>query len=444
MPIVCSVFLLCVSAGCVGSNVHKAENTASVSIDPIYEIKQSNSELIANAPDVAQIKFKKISRSLFSFYRGTSPLFYRYCRSHGVSDALVSGATEKIQLHGDYHIENCGAYKSEDGLVSFDLMDFDDTFKGPYILDIRRAAVSLRIVCEQKGWETKADEVVSHFVSSYSDTIGGIESQSISVDFSYKKGTSVALIREIIDGVENITRKSFFSKTGFTRINESGKRIFIKSKTLLEVPQYVHIEKAMSEYIRTLDKNARKESTFYAIKDVVLDRKSGIGSAGKMKYLILIEGVSMSPDDDVILEMKQEDSPEWAGEYGDSYTNNGKRVYNGQSEMQSLSYPCIGYTTIQNKNYFVSEFTPFYAELETKEINSYQDILSIAEVTATLIAKGHVRASQNRKTIMKDILKVSESGNLKKDIMNFSKKCFFFFESSYDKFKKRLKEYPLL
>src|SRR5262249_9078716 len=101
--------------------------------DPIVLLQETNAERVA---ELLPIKVTRMSLSPFSFYRGAAPVMAR--------DLATMPATElRVQICGDAHVQNVGAYAAADGHLVFDLNDFDETIPGPWEWDVRRMAASL-------------------------------------------------------------------------------------------------------------------------------------------------------------------------------------------------------------------------------------------------------------------------------------------------------------
>ena len=72
-------------------------------------------------PGYVRLKYSKMKENPFTFFRGTCHLFYEDLSRN---DHFPSSPTGWIT--GDLHLENFGSYKGDNGLVYFDLNDFDE------------------------------------------------------------------------------------------------------------------------------------------------------------------------------------------------------------------------------------------------------------------------------------------------------------------------------
>ncbi len=90
-------------------------------------------------PWLLAIKQAKMRVSAHAFLRGSAPLFHR------LASELKLGALGEREgwIVGDMHVENVGAYRTDDDVVVFDLNDFDAATKGPLAFDVLRLLTSI-------------------------------------------------------------------------------------------------------------------------------------------------------------------------------------------------------------------------------------------------------------------------------------------------------------
>ena len=61
-----------------------------------------------------------------------------------------------VQLCGDAHLANFGAFASPERRLVFDINDFDETLPGPFEWDVKRLAASLSVAGRQNGFDIPA------------------------------------------------------------------------------------------------------------------------------------------------------------------------------------------------------------------------------------------------------------------------------------------------
>jgi len=55
----------------------------------------------------------------------------------------------QVQLCGDAHLSNFGAFASPERQLVFDLNDFDETLPGPWEWDVKRLAASIAVALRE-------------------------------------------------------------------------------------------------------------------------------------------------------------------------------------------------------------------------------------------------------------------------------------------------------
>ena len=94
-------------------------------------------------PERLTLKLAAIAAEPFAFFCGTNHL---YAASLGSEIALDAPIT---YVCGDLHVENFGSFKGDNGLVYFDLNDFDDALVAPFTVDVVRMLSSVLVAAHQ-------------------------------------------------------------------------------------------------------------------------------------------------------------------------------------------------------------------------------------------------------------------------------------------------------
>jgi uncharacterized protein (DUF2252 family) len=112
-------------------------------------------------PALIRLKYKLMAESPFGYFRGAVPVM-------AADLGLLPSTGLAVQLCGDAHVRNLGAYAAPDGRLVFDINDFDETIRGPFEWDLKRMAASLVIAGRASGQkEAVLRETVEHFVARY-------------------------------------------------------------------------------------------------------------------------------------------------------------------------------------------------------------------------------------------------------------------------------------
>ena len=123
-----------------------AEDRESFIVDTLVE---AFSDLMAADPDAFRTKFRKMAADPFAFYRGSACLFYADVADR--EDRWADERTGRVWIQGDLHVENFGTYMDGDGVLIFDVNDFDEAYVGHFTWDLQRFAASLALMCWQKA-----------------------------------------------------------------------------------------------------------------------------------------------------------------------------------------------------------------------------------------------------------------------------------------------------
>src|SRR5664280_3441702 len=96
-------------------------------------------------PDLVPVRHGRMVVSPFTFYRGAARIMAADLR-----DTPTAGLN--VQLCGDAHLSNFGAFASPERTLLFDLNDFDETLPGPFEYDVKRMAASFTIAGRNNGF----------------------------------------------------------------------------------------------------------------------------------------------------------------------------------------------------------------------------------------------------------------------------------------------------
>lgn len=110
-------------------------------MDPVEILERQAQERV---PELIPIRYGRMAASPFAFYRGAAAIM-----AADLADSPVSGLT--VQLCGDAHLMNFGAYAGPDRRLVFDVNDFDETLPGPWEWDVKRLAASVTIATREIG-----------------------------------------------------------------------------------------------------------------------------------------------------------------------------------------------------------------------------------------------------------------------------------------------------
>jgi len=150
--------------------------------------------------------------------------------------------------------------------------------------------------------------------------------------------------------------------------------------------------RALDEYLQTLAPHWRRMLGGYTLVDIA-HKVVGVGSVGLRAYVALLEG--SSPEDVVFLQLKQARRSVLARYvHGESawHAHQGQRVVEYQQALQTVSDPLLGWTTVDDRQFYVRQFRNMKGTVPLDAIDA-PALADYAGVVGHLLAKGHARTS---------------------------------------------------
>jgi len=342
-------------------------------------------------------KYKRMRVSPFSFFRGAAVLM--------ASDLATLPRTGAIvQLCGDAHVRNLGAYAAPDGTLVFDINDFDETIPGPWEWDVKRLATSLVLAAEESGEpERRQAESVRRFVASYRESLRRFASmpyRALGRHLIIRRRDDLVL-EEIFADAQRTTparnlKKLANVKAGKTpnaaAVGEEQRfRFHDRTPDLEHVSDHTAAEvlASLRAYRSTLSASRRRTFERYRAVDVAF-KLVGTGSVGTRDFVVLLFGNGV--DDPLFIQVKQE-LPSCYAAYLPSAPraeHEGQRVADGQMMMQTLSDPFLGYTRFGGHDYLVRQLADHKAALDPSELRR-ETLFEYATLCGEVLAKGHAR-----------------------------------------------------
>jgi len=103
--------------------------------DPVEMLEE---QAASRVPELVPVRYGRMGVSPFTFYRGAAYLM--------AADLARSPRTGlDVQLCGDAHLSNFGAFAAPDRRIVFDVNDFDETLPGPFEWDLKRLVASFAV-----------------------------------------------------------------------------------------------------------------------------------------------------------------------------------------------------------------------------------------------------------------------------------------------------------
>jgi uncharacterized protein (DUF2252 family) len=333
---------------------HAAWEPSSDRPDPISLLEEQAAERL---PELVPIRYGRMSASPFAFYRGGA-----YIMASDLAGSPQTGL--RVQLCGDAHVGNFGAFASPERQLIFDLNDFDETLPGPWEWDVKRLAASVAIAGRENGFDTtRRTDMVRELVAKYRQEIRRFAGMNTLA--AWYAHISVSELQEMVRSQEGAGQSKRLERTVAKGQRKDSARAFAKLAVtdhgdphiradpplivpiadLVDHSGAVRLElgagRILESYLGSLPRDRRHLLERFRYVD--LARKVvGVGSVGTRCWVILLLGRDSS--DPLFLQAKEASRSVLERFVGKSeFANQGQRVVEGQRLMQSASDILLGW-----------------------------------------------------------------------------------------------------
>ncbi|GGR17229.1 DUF2252 domain-containing protein [Streptomyces roseolus] len=358
-------------------------------------------ELLAADPAAFRVKFRKMAGSAFAFYRGTACLFYKDLEEEADGGPFLDGRTGRVWIHGDLHAENFGTYMDANGRLIFNVNDFDEAYVGPFTWDLKRLAASLALIGYTKALsDGQITRLVRIYAAAYRERIRALASGP-----NGDGGAPFTL--ETADGALLGALRQARAKTRFGLLDSMTEirgyeRRFAPGGGSIELDAVTRskVLAAFDGYLETLPESSLVRPDSYRVKDVVGRRGIGIGSAGLPSYNVLLEGHSDALENDVVIYLKQAQTPAVSRHVTDPavrgyFRHEGHRTVISQRALQAHADPWLGWTELDGAGQLVAEVSPYAVDLDWSDIDDPEDIAATVADLGRATATMHAAADES-------------------------------------------------
>ncbi len=344
-------------------------------------------------PEGFRTKFRKMAADPFAFYRGSACLFYADMAK--LKDKYADEQTSRVWIHGDLHAENFGTYMNSEGVLVFDVNDFDEAYVGHFSWDLRRFVASLALMGWQKALpDDDVRELATLYMRTYVEQVGHYVDQPKDHVYALRLDNTHGAIHGVLRAARMATRVSLLDTV--TEVVDYDRRLR-RSDDVRELTKAERkkVEAAYKRYLKTIPQSKLEHhEVFYDVKDVVGKKGFGIGSAGLPAYSILIEGYNQALENDIVLTMKQGNiaAPSRIvtdARVRDFFDHEGHRTVVSQRALQVHTDSFLGHTTVDGVGFVVSELSPYEADLDWSDITEPDEMAPVLEALGEATAKVH-------------------------------------------------------
>ena len=364
----------------------------------------------SRVPELLPIRHGRMLVSPFTYFRGAAlPM------AADLATTPASGL--RVQLCGDAHLANFGAFASPSRRLVFDVNDFDETLPGPFEWDVKRLAASLAVAGRDNGFPAKdRRKIILAGVERYRTAMRAFAGQpflavwyahldvedTIAQFQSQMKKSRVKATKKMVAKAHTADSMKALRKLT-TQVN--GQRRIISDPPLIEPVEevfpdaqagaiYKLIGETLGKYRRTLQsdrKHLLEEFTLVQVARKVV----GVGSVGTRCWIALMDaGDGTEP---LFLQPKEAEASALAAYCGRSrYASHGQRVIAGQLLMQAESDIFLGWTHVTgpdgvDRDYYVRQLKDWKFSFPIEQMIP-SGMAIYAQICGWSLARAHARS----------------------------------------------------
>lgn len=372
--------------------------------DPLAVLAEQEQRRI---PWLLPIRHRRMAANLFAHVRGSAATMAADLASQPNSGVLV-------QLCGDAHLLNFGFYASPERSLLFDIVDFDETYPGPFEWDLKRLLVSLSLMgCERQLKPSDCHTMVRRVARHYRKTILQLAqmplmqmwSMRVDVDGLIANSNNKGFRRHLKDVTEQAReRDTLHAAERLCTTHEDGRLIFRHEPPELwrhgllpdewrgELSCADWNAEMVASYSDSMPSHVQQLLTYFHWNDWAL-KAVGVASVGTRCAIGLWSGTH--PDDVLILQCKEaRRSVLQPPDTLSPWPHQGQRVVEGQRLMQTASDPFLGWSTTPEGHDMVwRHFRDWKGSVVLEELDD-EGLELYGKLCAWVLAKAHARSSK--------------------------------------------------
>jgi uncharacterized protein (DUF2252 family) len=361
-------------------------------------------------PELVPVRHGRMLVSAFTFYRGAAlPM------AADLATTPTSGL--RVQLCGDAHLSNFGAFASPERRLVFDVNDFDETLPGPFEWDVKRLAGSLAVAGRDNGFPGKARrKIILAAAEGYRTAMRAFAEQpllevwyahldiepALSQYRAQMNAKRYKLAEKLLAKAH--TQDSMKAVGKLTTLVEGRRRIVSNPPMIVPIEEifpdlqadaiYQLLRTVLGKYRRTLQSDRRRLLEQFAMVQVAR-KVVGVGSVGTRAWVLLMDAADgVEP---LFLQAKEAQPSVLAGYCGRSqYNNQGERVVAGQHLMQAQSDIFLGWTRATgpdgvDRDFYVRQLRDWKFSLPIEQMLP-PGLTAYARLCGWTLARAHARS----------------------------------------------------
>ena len=373
--------------------------------DPVAILER---QALTRVQDLVPIRYGRMSASPFAFFRGAAAVM-----AADLARTPVSGL--QVQVCGDAHLSNFGAYAAPDRRLVFDLNDFDESLPGPWEWDVKRLAASFAIAGRENGLGRKGRaEVLLTVTRSYREAMREFASQG-NLEVWYERFDVEAALAEVEDedpkevkrvrkGVAKARSKdSLRALEKLTEVVDGELRfrseppLLVPAEELAPIGETGDVRQAvlqvLAAYKETLPGDRQHLLETYELQRIAR-KVVGVGSVGTRAWVILLTGAD---DGDPLFLQAKEAEASVLEPYASAsrFRNHGRRVVEGQRLMQAASDIFLGWCRAigaeGERDFYVRQLWDWKRSAEVERLTP-RGLELYARMCGWTLARAHARS----------------------------------------------------
>jgi uncharacterized protein (DUF2252 family) len=384
--------------------------------DPVGLLEEQNR---TREPDLVPVRHGRMLVSPFTFYRGAAKIM-------AADLAGTPTAGLKVQLCGDAHLSNFGAFASPERRLLFGLNDFDETLPGPFEYDVKRMAASFAIAARNNGFakaDTKAATLAA--VTAYREAMAGFAAMgTMAIWYAHLDED------QLLQAMRTAPKASGKQAKAAKRAEKKAEKALAKARTrdslqalsklgelvdgryrIVSQPPIVvpmrdlaatydlspdEVERTIHEQFRAYRATLRDDQRQLLERFQVVDmarKVVGVGSVGTRAFIVLLQG--RDQDDPLFLQVKEATASVLEDHLAASrQKQHGERVVYGQRMLQAASDIFLGWAKGG------LDVTRHYYWRQLRDMKGSADVEAMSPVGLSLygrtcgwsLARGHARS----------------------------------------------------
>jgi uncharacterized protein (DUF2252 family) len=375
--------------------------------DPVELLQEQAAQRVQ---ELLPIRYGRMLSSAFAFYRGAA-----YVMAADLAGEPRTGL--EVQLCGDAHLSNFGAFAAPDRRLIFSLNDFDETLAGPFEWDLKRLVASFAVAARDRGFDAKQRQRITTTVTrAYRAAMHTFAAMGtlelwyarIEVDEVALLGTASVTSKQQKRFEKNLdktrSKDSLRALAKLTTIVDGEARFRSEPPLITPVEEIIgtdrhaeldaYVRKVLSGYGRTLSSDRRRLLGRFRYVDAAR-KVVGVGSVGTRAWILLLLGRDGA--DPLILQFKEAQASVLEPFLGRSeYDHHGRRVVEGQRLTQAASDILLGWVRTPDfdgvpRDFYVRQLwdSKGSALVELMEPNIME---LYAQLCGRALAKAHARS----------------------------------------------------